>query len=552
MVGKAGRKKTIWFGLIISLLFLSILTSFVGEVKEVQAVGGAYSITLRAANPATYIPPIPYPETVPPLWGRQDGSLAIPGADWQGNPSLEPSEMALCQIAPFFFEIDVLGDTQPENGSIILTAEWATITTSGVDFGFDEDYMIYGAFIDTSDPDTIDPLGNANVTMLSELPIYNNKNIISAFEGTFQVDGLESGDTVILEVWVVLECYAPPGVNGNLHVSLTDAWTNTTPTDAISTGNQTIPLLQVGELESVDVALSVNKVDDGIPAALDMSGWTQPWPTTVTVTASLLDPVDSNYVANGVVITDTLDPWVELLSDQDYDPTLNPYGVIFSAGVGSCNWVDDDTDGLGGTLTCDLGAVAEGSSISVTYYTRAKAGVPIGSVCEGSSETDPATSLATECPPTYLSFSGYDVSNTVTMTTIADDITLDDNWDAEAKDIQYPTAVTIESFEAETVKFKDVLLKWTASDWDEYLDGFNVYMAASEDGDKIKLNDALILPEEGEFTFDGFEFEFMVKGSQVRWLPFHTYYFWLEDVNMGGNNLTGPIDVTITPPGRMK
>lgn len=582
MVGKIG-KKSIGFVLIIGVLLTSMVFGVLGGVKAVQAVGGAYSIVFRAGDTDDYIPDIPYPgsglvdNTVPPVTvGRIDGNTVMDNdADYQGDPSLQPSDMARCQIVPYFFYITVNGDTTPENGSIFMKANWGSETTSGSEYGFNKEVMIYSAFVDTSDPSTFDPGLNATVAQDwdeywidsagIEVP-YNADSLINpglyddaAFEAVFQVDGLDDGDAVVVEVWVVLDC-APrdgdPKITGNIQVALEEAYTNYDPPDTISTGQQTNPITSAGDFQPAPVELYLIKADDGLRKQLTSHAdglYTQPWMNEILVNAGSEGDDLIDYVANEVVVTDVLDPYTQLISDDPYDATLNPFGYTISndlLGNRTCWWMDDDTDGLGGIFSCDLVQMAEGDGLRITYWVKAVSGVQIGSVCEGSQEALPGTLLYEECLPTYLSPRGYDVGNSALLNTVSEDINDDNNFDEEPKDIIYPNAVNITSFTG-TAAFKSVLLEWTTLNEDEALIGYDVYVSASEDGIPTKVNDALIPPDLS--SGGAGVYEFPVLGAKHHLLPFHTYFFWLAEVNDGGyTSFHEPIEVTITPPGKNK
>ncbi len=557
MFEKIGKKWAMFFGLLISILLLSLVFGLVGKVKDVQAVAGSYSIVFRAGDTDDYIPDIPYPgtggitNTVPPvLVGRANGNAVgmDNDADYQGDPSLQPSDMARCQIVPYFFYITVNGVTTPENGSIVMRASWGTETTSGSEFGFNKDVMIYSAFVDYTDPATIEVTGtDATATLLDEYWVDSGGDPSPApgddvaFEAIFQVDGLDNGDEVVLEVWTVLDC-APtdgnPKVTGNIQVALEEAYTNPAPPgvpDTISTGNQTNPITSAGDFQPAPVNLNVYKYDNDVrmPLYKYVDGlYTPTWMNTIVVTAATEGDSLIDYVANEVVVVDTLDPWVMYMDSLTLSDDLG--------GLRTCTWVDDDTDGLGGTITCDLLQMAELDTITITYLVKAVSGVPIGSVCEGIHEVLPATSVATECLPTYLSPTGYDVMNRVDLTTVSGDLDLADNWDEEPKDIIYPTSVQIDGFTA-IPKFKSAQLEWTAID-QTGIEGYNLWRATSEDGPRIKVNDEVV-----GFSPLG-DYEFMDLGPKRGLLPNHTYFYWLEGVSTSGNEiLAGPIEVTVTP-----
>ena len=132
-----------------------------------------------------------------------------------GNPkdsveSLAPQDMALGQIVPFEVKISVSGSTAPENGVIQFTPYWLTKTTSGDDFGYDPAYEVYCAFVDTADAAAIDPGANAKVdSWIDTVAKTGTSN--EQIQGTLQVSGLDNGDSIIVEIWVVLKSTIPAG-----------------------------------------------------------------------------------------------------------------------------------------------------------------------------------------------------------------------------------------------------------------------------------------------------------------------------------------------------
>ena len=66
--------------------------------------------------------------------------------------TLNADSMALGQIVPFEVVIGISGAPGPELGTMEFTADWATHTTSNDEFGYDKNYMVYCAFVDTADP----------------------------------------------------------------------------------------------------------------------------------------------------------------------------------------------------------------------------------------------------------------------------------------------------------------------------------------------------------------------------------------------------------------
>jgi len=99
------------------------------------------------------------------------------------------------------------------------------------------------------------------------------------------------------------------------------------------------------------------------------------------------------------------------------------------------------------------------------------------------------------------------------------------------------TVIALTSFTA-TARNGRVKLEWvTASETDNV--GFNIYRAKSEDGQYIKINDALISAQ-GSST-EGAVYEFFDNGLQNR----KAYYYKLEDIDFNGQStFHGPVKAT--------
>ncbi len=347
--------------------------------------GGAYTLNFSAANPSDYIPSIPFPADLTAPTGRGDGDPLIPMAEFNDGAtdvkveSLAPQDMALGQIVPFETKITVNGDTTPENGVITVQMGWNIETTNGGDFGYDEILGVIGAFIDTGDGAHID-LGDA-----ATVSTFNWVVVGDEIVGTFTISGLDHGDMVVLEAWLVLEDTIPAGIGGNVQSRLIDAATGPDLAgDAISTGNQTVPLLKPSDFFTSDVDLSVTKSDDVDPIV-------QGEELTYEIIASNAGP----SVANTVVVYDELDPNVTFVSASD--------GGLINTDAG-----DTIPDGA---VQWDVGALAPGDSVTYTVTVTVNTDAP----------TDSPT--------------GEDLINTVTVTTISDDIGPENNTDTEPTDV---------------------------------------------------------------------------------------------------------------------
>ncbi|WP_420643505.1 DUF7507 domain-containing protein [Candidatus Leptofilum sp.] len=387
------------------LSFLSILLfAIVTAVPTIFAAGGAYTLNFSAADPSIYLPPVPFPTALIPPTGSGNGNSLIPLAQFNDGltdvkvESLAPEDMALGQIVPFETKITVSGDTTPENGVITFVMGWNTLTTNGDDFGYDArvddiGYGVIGAFIDTGDGAFVDTGTAATVDSFTWSLI--NDEIV----GIFTVSGLEDGDMVVLETWLVLDDTIPAGVGGNVQSRLIDAATGSDQNinvansgaitlvsgDSISTGNQTVPLLKPSDFFTADVDLSVTKSDDIDPI---VQGET----LTYTIIVANAGP----SVANSVVVYDELDPNVTFVSASD--------GGFINTDTGDA--VPD------GAVQWNVGSLAPGESVEYTVTVTVNADAPTTS-------------------PT-----GEDLLNTVTVTTISDDIDPNNDTDTEPTDVE--------------------------------------------------------------------------------------------------------------------
>jgi hypothetical protein len=178
---------------------------------------------------------------------RHAVAYSAPGGQLDALTSLGGEPMCLGQIVPFEAVIEVSGGPGPERGTITFTSSWSTHTTSNERFGYDTNYMVYCAFVDSADPGTLDPNFNARVESFQS-SLINRGTIDEKILGTFRVSGLESGDRVIVEIWVVLTATKPAQVGGTIASDLVSAQKATTPPAPITTGAQTV---SIGNLSKI-------------------------------------------------------------------------------------------------------------------------------------------------------------------------------------------------------------------------------------------------------------------------------------------------------------
>jgi len=213
-------------------------------------LGGLYSITFAAANPAFYTPVLPSEVHRAPQ--KRVTKDPIPGADYEllvnGTPtvvgltSLPASQMKLGQIVPYFFVITMASTTPAtKNTTITITADWAIQTTSNGNFGYDPTFGVLAAFVDAGDLATAGNSTKASATITSSTVLGAGTNN-ARIEGVFTVTGVNSGSTIVVDAWVVLDT-ALNGATGDVVAKLVSA----TAQDGsnIQTGTQTIPLTKV-------------------------------------------------------------------------------------------------------------------------------------------------------------------------------------------------------------------------------------------------------------------------------------------------------------------
>jgi hypothetical protein len=146
--------------------------------------------------------------------------------------------MGFGQIVPFEVVIQASGGPGPEHGKIEFTSTWSTYTTSNNRFGYDTNYQVYCAFVDAADPGSIDPNSNARVESYHS-QVINRGTIAEAIQGTFRISGLDDGDRVVVEIWMVLDSAMPDHTGGTVSASLVSAQTVASPAVPITVGAQT-------------------------------------------------------------------------------------------------------------------------------------------------------------------------------------------------------------------------------------------------------------------------------------------------------------------------
>ncbi|WP_282124651.1 DUF11 domain-containing protein, partial [Algibacter mikhailovii] len=433
----------------ISIGYSSIIEKTTVVISENPPSNGDYSINFSTGRPINY--PIYFSGSVSPPVGRGSSPIhdaSSTGGSGTGVESLAPEDMGLGQIVPFQFAIDV-GDPPlcPSNGDCItVVSRYSTKTTSGDDFGYDSNLGAIAAFVDTSDPNSS---GDTDATVANFSYTIGDIGLNSEFiEVTFQVCGLDPADnTIVVEVWMVLDDSIDVGITGNVQSNLESAITSGgcgEDGEIIGTGNQTVPLLRVKEFFTSDVDLSVTKSDDVDPI---IQGGT----IVYTVNAANAGP----SVANDVVIYDVLDPNTTFVSASN-------------GGIINTDPLDAIPDGA---VQWNIGPMANGDSLAYTITVSVNGDAPF----ENTSVDEEACGSS-------------DISNNVTIITISDDINAANDTDCEPTDVlilcaltSSTTKVDVDCFGAATGSIDLILSNDVAATYTYAWTGPNGFTAATED-----------------------------------------------------------------------
>jgi LPXTG-motif cell wall-anchored protein len=276
--------------------------------------------------------------------------------------------MVLGEIVPFEFEVTV-GGAAPADSSIELHAQWDTVTTppSG-DFGYSETYLVYCAFVDTADPSTSDPDGDASASFSSSL-------VGTQIDGVFVVVGLDPGDVVIVEAWVVLDSSVPAGISGNVQSRMVDAQTLTPDVDTINVGAETVNLQPDEDFLRAILLLKLIGAGSDPSQTFDFSG---------DITATLGD----GQVSDPQIVTDGTYTVSETLPSGWADPSIG------------CD--DDDSSGTGLTATYSV----ELETVICTF-TNAEAAATTTTTAATTTSTGVTTTVSPTLPLTGQESTGF-------------------------------------------------------------------------------------------------------------------------------------------------
>jgi len=241
----------------------------------------------------------------------------------------------------------------------------------------------------------------------------------------------------------------------------------------------------------------------------------------------------TGVTAYDVSVTDTLDQWLDYISDQPgYTYTVAINGVAVDP-LPVCAWTDDNGDGRGGTFSCpDIGDLASTDIATVTFWVVPLSGTPVSSWIEDG-----------ECTqnPNLQGTSPVDVCNLVSVGTTSPELSTANNSDSEPSDIGMPTAVDLNWFEVVRERRTFIKIGWeTASEMD--IAGFNLYRSNNPDKMKRLLTKQMISAQ-NLGAMSGALYTF--RDQKAR--PGKTYYYWLEAINLDGSTeLFGPVSGRLT------
>ena len=165
-------------------------------------------------------------------------------------------------------------------------------------------------------------------------------------QGTFNVSGLDDGDQVVVEIWVVLKSTIPLKSSGTVSATVDSA--QTASGDKINSGHQSTDINKIGQFFTNEADVSVVKTDVPDPVIQGQ---------TLNYTI-LVENHSPDTIANEIYVTDTLDTNTTFVSATGAPFTQNGNTLNFSIGfltpgqnatltintiVADTAWADNDT-----------------------------------------------------------------------------------------------------------------------------------------------------------------------------------------------------------------
>lgn len=223
--------------------------------------------------------------------------------------------------------------------------------------------------------------------------------------------------------------------------------------------------------------------------------------------------------AYNVTIVDTLDPYTS------FDTTVYPVKIDNVLSPSACTYNDDTSVPGGGTLTCNLGDMADDQEIVINFGVKIETGVPTTGMLEIGDACSTDTAVG-------------DICNAVTVYTSSNETNTANNTAYEPKDVGLPTAVELAWFDVTKAGTSGITLGWETVNESDIL-GFKVYRSGKP-GTLNKLLTAVSTETIGDMSGAVYSY----KDKAVK--PFKTYYYWLEVQSLSGTTeLFGPISARL-------
>jgi hypothetical protein len=350
-------------------------------------------------------------------------------------------------------------------------------------------------------------------------------NLDGASQGSIPDGGQISIPNLSTGAYSVQEVNLPAGFELT-SISCTESTSLTPSTHNVSTRTATYEL-DPGETitctftNTANIDLKVTKSDGDYARPNPYLSAGETFTYTIDVEYLPVAGTQTGATANAVVMTDTLDPNLELPTDG--------FAPMFTLGGGlevnpTCVYIAATTEAPH-KITCTSGTLTSGQKYTVSFPMKVKDTAPMAGLIEtgtcwaGTSggwigDPFPDNGSTTDQGP-------VDVCNQVSVSTTSYERTdwKANNSDSEPTDVGIPTAVELISFEA-TGQSGSILLTWEVGSETETL-GYNLYRAASLKGPRTLLTETPI------FVGEAYEYLDVVKSR-------NTFYYWLESVDLSG------------------
>jgi hypothetical protein len=230
---------------VIGVLLAPVLSLGILPTPWAAADGGDFSIDFVAAGPFTY-------NHTTGVGGMYDGRLI---SKTEGvNESLEGGDFNCGDRVVFFAAIQV-DDNATEQQDIEIDFEFASEPTGQGTVGFDDLEL---AVLNVPDTGNIGLDGDEAATIVSETLVTTGKDHLDA---TIGITNLDAGERFILRLVTTLTCPDATSPTGNLQSNVDAARVVSPEADAISVGNQTVPMMSLADIFTAGITI----IKDAVP-----------------------------------------------------------------------------------------------------------------------------------------------------------------------------------------------------------------------------------------------------------------------------------------------